>query len=46
VGRAPAPATLGLVEGRVFRPGTLAGRLVSARRSGDFLLLRYALGRW
>jgi riboflavin biosynthesis pyrimidine reductase len=45
VGRAtaPAPATLGLVHGRVFRPGAVAGRLVSARRSGDFLLLRYAL---
>jgi riboflavin biosynthesis pyrimidine reductase len=43
VGRASAPPTLGLVQGQVFRPGTLAGRLVSARRSGDFLLLRYAL---
>ena len=45
VGRAPEPATLGLVEGRFFRPGTLAGRLLSARRGGDFLFLRYALDR-
>jgi riboflavin biosynthesis pyrimidine reductase len=45
VGRAapPLPPTLGLVQGRVFRPGARAGRLVSARRSGDFLMLRYAL---
>jgi riboflavin biosynthesis pyrimidine reductase len=47
VGRAPAPAppTLGLVQGMVFRPPAVAGRLVSARRSGDFLMLRYALRR-
>jgi riboflavin biosynthesis pyrimidine reductase len=42
VGRAPAPPTLALVEGRFFRPGALGCRLVSARRGGDFLLLRYA----
>jgi riboflavin biosynthesis pyrimidine reductase len=43
VGRTREPATLALVEGRVFRPGTLAGRLLSARRSGDYLFLRYAI---
>jgi len=43
VGRADAPATLGLVEGRVFPPGALGGRLLSARRGGSFLFLRYAL---
>ncbi len=45
VGRGGAPATLALVEGRVFRPGALGGRLLSARRSGDFLFLRYAIER-
>jgi riboflavin biosynthesis pyrimidine reductase len=44
VGRAREPATLALVEGQVFRPGALSGRLVSARRAGDFLFLRYQLG--
>ena len=43
VGRSGGTPTLALVEGRYFRPGTLSGRLVSARRSGDFLFLRYAL---
>jgi hypothetical protein len=45
VGRASEPATLALVEGRVFRPGTLSGRLLSARRGGDHLFLRYAIVR-
>lgn len=44
VGRGAGPATLALVDGRFFPPGTLRGRLVSARRSGDLLLVRYALG--
>ena len=39
-------ATLGLVEGKIFLPGELRGRLVSLRRSGDFLFLRYAMARW
>jgi riboflavin biosynthesis pyrimidine reductase len=43
VGRASDPVTLALVEGRFFRPGTLRGRLVSARRGGDYLFLRYAM---
>jgi riboflavin biosynthesis pyrimidine reductase len=43
VGRASKPATLALVEGMVFRPGELSGRLVSLRRSGDYLFLRYAM---
>ena len=43
VGRASEPATLALVEGRVFRPGALRGRLLSARRGGDYLFLRYAI---
>jgi riboflavin biosynthesis pyrimidine reductase len=43
VGRTAEPATLALVEGRFFRPGTLRGRLLSVRRSGDFLFLRYAI---
>ncbi len=42
VGREGAVETLALVEGQVFRPGALRGRLLSARRSGDFLFLRYA----
>jgi riboflavin biosynthesis pyrimidine reductase len=45
VGRAREPRTLGLVEGRVFEPGTVKARLASARRNGDFLFLRYAIGR-
>ncbi len=43
VGRASAPATLALVEGQVFPPGALSGRLLSARRGGDYLFLRYAI---
>ncbi len=43
VGRSGSPPTLGLVEGRVFPPGTLGGRLLSARRGGSFLFLRYGL---
>jgi riboflavin biosynthesis pyrimidine reductase len=43
VGRAGTPATLALVEGKVFSPGELSGRLVSLRRSGDYLFLRYAM---
>lgn len=45
VGRGGEPATLGLVEGRVFRPGTLSVRLLSLRRNGDHLFLRYAIPR-
>lgn len=43
VGRKAEPATLALVEGRFFFPGTLRGRLSSARRAGDYLFLRYAM---
>lgn len=43
VGRSGELPTLALIEGRFFRPGTLSGRLLSARRSGDFLFLRYAM---
>lgn len=43
VGRSGEPPTLALVEGQFFRPGTLRGRLLSARRSGDFVFLRYAM---
>lgn len=43
VGRASEAATLALVEGRVFRPGALSARLLSARRGGDYLFLRYAI---
>ena len=43
VGRTAGLTTLALIEGRYFRPGTLGGRLLSARRSDDFLFLRYAL---
>jgi riboflavin biosynthesis pyrimidine reductase len=43
VGRTSEPATLALVEGRFFRPGTLSGRLLSARRGGDYLFLRYTI---
>jgi riboflavin biosynthesis pyrimidine reductase len=42
VGRGGATPTLALVEGRFFPPPTLGGRLLSTRRSGDFLFLRYA----
>jgi riboflavin biosynthesis pyrimidine reductase len=45
IGRAREPATLALIEGRVFRPGTLSGSLLSLRRSGDYLFLRYSIGR-
>lgn len=43
VGRTSEAATLALVEGRFFRPGALSGRLLSARRGGDYLFLRYAI---
>jgi riboflavin biosynthesis pyrimidine reductase len=43
VGRASETPTLALVEGRVFRPWALRSRLLSVRRSGDYLFLRYAL---
>jgi riboflavin biosynthesis pyrimidine reductase len=43
-GRAGAPPTLALLEREFFPPGTLRGRLLSARRAGSFLLLRYGLG--
>jgi riboflavin biosynthesis pyrimidine reductase len=42
VGRSDELPTLALIEGRTFRPGMVGGRLLSARRSGDFLFLRYA----
>jgi riboflavin biosynthesis pyrimidine reductase len=42
LGRGGTPRTLGLVEGRSFPPGARPLRLVSARRSGSFLFLRYA----
>ena len=45
VGRSSEPRTLGLVEGRCFRPGTLGSRLLSVRRGGDYLFLRYAIGQ-
>lgn len=41
VGRAAEPVTLALVEGVFFRPGSLRGRLLSVRRGGDTLFLRY-----
>jgi len=44
VGRGGVPATLALVEGQVFRPGVARGRLLSARRNGDLLFVRYAIG--
>lgn len=44
IGRGDEPETLGLVEGRVFTPGGLRARLLSARRSGDFLFVRYGIG--
>jgi riboflavin biosynthesis pyrimidine reductase len=43
VGRGGATPTLGLVEGRFFPPRALPLRLVSARRGGSALFLRYAL---
>jgi riboflavin biosynthesis pyrimidine reductase len=43
VGRSGEIPTLALVEGQVFRPGRLSGRLLSARRGGDYLFLRYAM---
>jgi riboflavin biosynthesis pyrimidine reductase len=43
VGRASEPVTLGLVEGQFFRPGAVRGRLLSVRRGGDYLFLRYAM---
>jgi len=43
VGRSSEPRTLALVEGLCFRPGALSGRLLSARRGGDYLFLRYAI---
>ena len=45
VGRSSEPRTLGLVEGRCFRPGTLGSRLLSVRRGGDYLFLRYTIGQ-
>ena len=44
IGRGSAPRTLALVEGGFFPPGSLRARLVSARRGGDLLFLRYAFG--
>ena len=41
LGRGGATPSLGLVEGRSFAPGTRPLRLVSARRGGSFLFLRY-----
>jgi len=42
LGRGGTPRTLGLVEGRSFPPRAQPLRLVSARRGGSFLFLRYA----
>jgi riboflavin biosynthesis pyrimidine reductase len=44
IGRGGATPTLGLVEGRFFPPGARPLRLVSARRGGAFLFLRYETG--
>jgi riboflavin biosynthesis pyrimidine reductase len=44
LGRGGSTPTLGLVEGRSFPPGARPLRLVSARRGGSFLFLRYAAG--
>jgi riboflavin biosynthesis pyrimidine reductase len=41
VGRPSEPVTFGLVEGGFFRPGVVRGRLLSARRRGDHLFVRY-----
>ncbi len=43
IGRSTEPSTLALIERRFFRPGALRGRLLSARRGGDYLFLRYAI---
>jgi len=43
VGRGSEPPTLALVEGHVFHPRALPARLLSARRGGDYLFLRYAI---
>lgn len=45
VGRTGEPPTLGLLERGFFPPGTLRGRLLSARRSESFVFLRYAISR-
>ena len=42
LGRGGGTPTLGLVEGRSFPPGARSLRLLSARRAGSFLFLRYA----
>jgi hypothetical protein len=43
-GRPPLASRFGLVEGSGFLPDRrLAGRLLSLRRHGDHLFLRYAL---
>jgi riboflavin biosynthesis pyrimidine reductase len=42
LGRGGGTRALGLVEGRSFSPGSHPLRLVSARRGGSFLFLRYA----
>jgi hypothetical protein len=42
-GRSGAEASLGLVEGRQFLPDVVDARLLSARRAGEHLFLRYAL---
>jgi riboflavin biosynthesis pyrimidine reductase len=42
LGRGGASRTLGLIEGRTFPPRARPLRLVSARRGGSFLFLRYA----
>jgi riboflavin biosynthesis pyrimidine reductase len=44
-GRSEAERRLGLVEGAAFAPERApVGRLVSLKRSGDYLFLRFALG--
>jgi riboflavin biosynthesis pyrimidine reductase len=45
LGRDGATPALGLVEGRSLPPQARALRLVSARRAGSFLFLRYAVAR-
>lgn len=44
LGRGGTPGALGLVEGRLLSGSARAAALVSARRRGSFLYLRYALG--
>jgi riboflavin biosynthesis pyrimidine reductase len=44
VGRAAEPPTLALAEKMFFPPGSMKGRLLSARRGGDSLFLRYGFG--